>query len=154
MILNSLFDVLRGWPKEGAIDESFTINQTTPGTDDSLPMGTVIYINTSGFAQAATTPNRSSANSVATWVVVAGNDDFSSQFVHKVVALRSNAMLKLDPSNFNSGSYTVGTKLTFSAGKWQPAATNNQIIGEVLQNNAATDGTLVVMYTGGGEASF
>lgn len=152
MRLNSKFDVLRGWPKEGAIDESFGIHQTTPGTDDSLPLGTVITIGTDGLAVAATTPNRSSANSVSTWIVVEGNDDFSSQFVRKVVALRANAMFRLDPSNFNAGSYTPSTKLTFSAGKWQVAVATNQLIGEVLQDNTATDGTIVVMYTGGDAA--
>ena len=154
MLLNSKFDVLRGWPREGAIDESFGIHQTVPGTDDSLPLGTVFQIGTDGLAVAATTPNRSTTNAVATWVVVAGNDDFSSQFVHKVVGLRSNAVFKLDPANFNAGTYTPGTKLTFSAGKWQVAAANNQIIGEVLQDNTATDGTITVMYTGGESASF
>jgi hypothetical protein len=154
MILNSKFDVLRGWPREGAIDENFTIMQTVPGVDDLLPLGTVINVNATGFAVAATTPNRAAANAVATWIVVAGNDDFSSQFVHKVVGLRANAEFKLDPSNFNAGVYTPGTKLTFSAGKWQPSVAGNQIIGEVLQDNTATDGTIVVFYTGGDANSF
>lgn len=154
MILNSLFDVMRGWPREGAIDESFVIHQTSPPVYDLLPSGTVVAVQTDGTVAAASTPNRSSANATATWVVVEGNDDFSAQFVNKAVCLRANAELKLDPSNFNAGSYTPGTKLTFSSGKWQPAATNNQIIGEVLQDNTATDGTIVVFYTGGGEASF
>jgi hypothetical protein len=149
MLLNSKFDVLRGWPREGAIDEVFPINQTVPGTDDLLPLGMVFFVNTTGKAEAATTPNRAAANAVATWVVVAGNDDFSSQFTKKVVGLRANAEFKLDPSNFNAGVYTPGVKLTFSAGKWQPAVAGNQIIGEVLQDNTATDGTIVVMYTGG-----
>ncbi len=153
MLLNSKFDVLRGWPREGAIDEVFPINQTVPGTDDLLPLGMVFFVNATGKAEAATTPNRAAANAVATWVVVAGNDDYSSQFTHKVVGLRSNAEFKLDPSNFNAGVYTPGTKLTFSAGKWQVAVATNQIIGEVLQDNTATDGTIVVMYTGGDAAA-
>src|SRR5882672_8969433 len=135
MILNSKFDVLRGWPREGAIDDSFVIHQTVAGTDDALPLGMVIKVGTDGQAVAATTPNRSTTNAVATWVVVEGNADFSSQFVHKVVCLRANAEFKLDPSNFNAGTYTPGVALTFSAGKWQPAATNDQIIGEVLIDN-------------------
>ncbi len=153
MLLNSKFDVLRGWPREGAIDESFTIHQTVSGTDDSLPLGTVVAVQTDGTVAAATTPDRTAVNSVATWVVVAGNDDFSSQFVHKVACLRANAMFKLDPANFNAGTYTPGTKLTFSAGKWQVAAAKNQIIGEVLQDNTATDGTITVFYTGGDAAA-
>lgn len=154
MRLNSLFDVLRGWPREGAIDDSFKIHQTTPGTDDSLPLGTVVSVQSDGTVAAATTPDRSTTNAVATWVVVEGNDDFSGQFVHKVVCLRANAEFKLDPSNFNAGTYTPGTKLTFSAGKWQVAALHNQIIGEVLIDNTATDGTITVFYTGGDTASF
>src|SRR5258706_284678 len=148
MILNSLFDVLRGWPREGAIDDSFGIHQTVAGTDDALPLGMVVTIGTDGKAVAATTPDRSTTNAVATWVVVEGNSDFSSQFVHKVVCLRANAEFKLDPSNFNAGTYTPGVKLTFSAGKWQPVggAAHNQIIGEVLIDNTATDGTITVFY--------
>ncbi len=154
MKLNSLFDVLRGWPREGAIDDAFVIHQTTPPTPDALPLGTVVAVQSDGTVAAATTPDRTAANAVATWVVVEGNDDFSAQFVNKVVCLRANAEFKLDPSNFNAGVYTPGTKLTFSAGKWQPAVAKNQIIGEVLQDNTATDGTITVFYTGGDTASF
>ena len=152
-VLNSKFDVLRGWPKEGAIDETWLIHQTVAGTDDSLPLGTVVTIDaTSGGAKAATTPNRTSANGTSVWVVVAGNDDFSSQFVHKVVALRSNAMFQLDPANLTAGSYVRGSKLSFTAGKWKVAAATEQVIGEVLQDRTAIDGTVVVMYTGGDAA--
>jgi hypothetical protein len=153
MILNSKFDVLRGWPREGAIDESFVINQTVPGTPDLLPLGTVVRVTATGTAAAATTPDRTTTNAVATWVVVAGNDDFSSQFVNKVVGLRANAMFKLDPANLNAGTYTPGTKLTFSAGKWQPAVATNQVVAEVLADNTATDGTVTVFYTGGDAAA-
>lgn len=151
MLLNSKFDVPRGWPKEGAIDETFPIHQTTPGTDDSLPLGTIVEIDaTSGGAKASTTPNRTSANAKATWVVVAGNDDFSSQFVHKVVALRSNAVFVLDyTANCDAGTWTRGSKVTFNAGKWKVAAANDQVIGEVLQDNSVASGTVTVFYTGG-----
>lgn len=154
MILNSKFDVLRGWPREGAIDESFTIMQTTPGTDDALPLGMVCVINSTSKAVAATTPNRSTTNAAATWIVVEGNADFSSQFVHKVVMLRSNAMFKLDPANLEAGTYTPGAKLSFNAGKWKVAATNNQVIGEVLYDDTAIDGTITVFYTGGEAGAF
>lgn len=149
MLLNSKFDVLRGWPREGAIDESFVIKQTTPGTDDALPLGTVFKVGTDGKAVAASTPNRSTTNAVATWIVVAGNDDFSSQFTHKVVGLRANAMFKLDPANIAAGTYTAGVKLSFSSGQWTAASTNNQVIGEVIEDLTAVDGTIIVMYTGG-----
>ena len=153
MRLNSLFDVLRGWPREGAIDDAFLIHQTAPPAYDALPLGTVVAVQTDGTVAAATTPNRTTTNPVATWIVIEGNDDFSAQFVNKVVCLRSNAELKLDPANFNAGVYTPGVKVSFAAGKFQVAVATNQIIGEVLQDNPATDGTIVVMYAGGDAAA-
>lgn len=152
MLLNSKFDILRGYPKEGAIDETFPIH-VSGGVFDSIVLGMVIKMNTDGTVSAATTPNRSTTEAVATWVVVDGNDDFSGLFLEKAVCLRSNAMFRLDPSNFNSGTYTPTTKLTFDTGKWKPATTNDQIIGEVIEDNTATDGTIVVYYTGGDTAA-
>lgn len=152
MNLNSKFDILRGWPREGAIDEAFTINQTVPGTNDALPPGTVIFLNSTGKAAAATTPNRTSANGVAVWVVVEGADA-TSTFTNKVVALRGNVMLRLEASNWNAGTYNIGTKLTFTAGKWAVAAATNQVIGEVMAK--AADGTTMdVFFTGGDVAAF
>lgn len=152
MLLNSKFDILRGYPKEGAIDETYPIHVTT-GTFDSVTLGMVVKLGTDGAVIAATTPDRSTVEAISTWVVVEGNDDPAGAFLQKAVCLRSNAVFRLDPSNLNAGSYPPSTRLTFSAGKWQPAVTNNQIIGEVLEDNTATDGTIVVYYSGGDTAA-
>lgn len=152
MLLNSKFDILRGYPKEGAIDETFPIHSSS-GTFDSIVLGMVVKVGTDGAVVAASTPDRSTVEAVSTWVVVEGNDDISGAFLQKAVCLRSNAVFRLDPSNLNAGPYTPGVRLTFSAGKWQPAVTNNQIIGEVLEDNTATDGTIVVYYSGGDTAA-
>lgn len=152
MLLNSKFDILRGYPKEGAIDETYPIHVAS-GTFDSIVLGMVVKLGTDGAVVAATTPDRSTVEAISTWVVVEGNDDPAGAFLQKAVCLRSNAVFRLDPSNFNAGSYTPSTRLTFSAGKWQPAVTNNQIIGEVLEDNTATDGTIVVYYSGGDTAA-
>jgi hypothetical protein len=152
MLLNSKFDILRGYPNGGAIDETFPIH-SSGGVFDSIVLGMVVRVGTDGAVIAASTPDRSTVEAVATWVVVEGNDDFSGLFLEKAVCLRSNAVFRLDPSNFNAGTYTSGVKLTFVSGKWQPAVTNNQIIGEVIEDNTATDGTIVVMYTGGETAA-
>lgn len=155
MRLNNKFDVLRGWPREGALDETFPIHQTVAGTDDALVPGMVCTVDaTSGGLKATTTPNRTSADAVATWIIVEANDDFSSQFVKKAVGLRANAMFRLDPANLAAGTYTRGVKLSFNAGKWKPAAITEQIIGEVIKDDTAVDGTIVVYYDGGTAAKF
>lgn len=151
MRLNGLFDVLRGWPREGAIDESFPVHKTV-GVLDTVVPGNVVYVNTDGEVQLASTGDRTSVDGTPVWVVVEGTDDFSGQFVEKAVCLRRNAMFRLDPANFSTGTYAVGTLLSFSAGKWQEAAITEQVIGEVIANDVAVDGTIVVYYSGGLDA--
>ena len=151
MLLNSKFDVMRGWPQEGALAETFTV-YSPGGVPVALPAGTVIYKRSDGTVTTATTPNRTNTNPVATWVVVEGNDDYSGAFLNKVVAIRANAMLRLDPSNFTAATLPAGTKLTFSAGDFVAAVATNQIIAEVVTDDQAANGTLVIYYTGGDTA--
>src|SRR2546422_56239 len=95
-LLNSKFDILRGWPREGAVDESFPIHVTT-GTVDTLKQGMLVMQDTTdGSAKLAAT--NTAAKPV--YVVIEGNDDFSAQFVSKVVTLKGGCELRLDPANF------------------------------------------------------
>ena len=65
MRLNGLFDVLRGWPREGAIDESFPVHKTV-GVLDTVVPGNVVYVNTDGEVQLATTPNAATPHNLDT----------------------------------------------------------------------------------------
>jgi hypothetical protein len=58
-------------------------------------------------------------------------------------------MFRLDPSNFAAGVYVPNTLLSYSLGQWKVAAAGEQVIGEVIRNDSATNGTLVVYYDGG-----
>ena len=117
-------------------------------------MGTVVTVQTDKVRWTRPpTPDRSSANEIPTWLVVEGNDDFSGTFTGKVVALRKNAVVKLDPANFNAGSYTPGVLVTFGHRQVQAAAAaHDQIIGEVLRDDTAIDGTITIYYDGGSTA--
>ena len=150
MRLNSKFDILRGWPREGAIDETFPVH-VTAGTPDALPLGTIVTMQSDGSMAVASTPDRTAANALPVWVVIEGNDDFSGTFLQKVVCLRGNAQLKFDPSNINAGAYTYGSPVSFTSGKLKLATTKDQIIGEAL-GPVAADGTLTVEYSGGSTA--
>jgi hypothetical protein len=149
-LLNNLFDILRGWPHGGAIDTSWPVH-VTGGTPDVLPPGAVVKIGAAdGAAILASTPDMSTTDAVPTWVVIESNMDFSGQFLSKVVCLRANAVFRLDPSNIiTSASWAVGALCSFSAGQWKYAAANDQVIGEVLVDNRAVDGTMQVYYHGG-----
>lgn len=151
MLLNSKFDILRGWPKEGAIEETFDV-YSPGGTPVTLPAGTVIYKRSDNTVDLADTGNRTSANGIATWVVIEGNNDYSGAFLNKVVALRANVMFKLDPANFTAAALPAGAKLTMQSGIWTLAVATNQIIGEVVTDNQNIDGTIDVYYSGGDTA--
>ncbi len=148
MILNDKFDVLRGWPREGALDESFPAKKTA-GVPVVLAPGDVVRMLPDGTVDKATTPNLSAADPIAPWVVVEGTNDYSGRFTGKVVCLRANAMFRLDPANFIPGTYNRATLVSFDGGRFKVAAANDQVIGEVIANDVATDGTLTVYYHGG-----
>lgn len=152
-LLNNLFDVLRGWPNAQAIDETFPVH-VTAGVPDVLPPGSVVSVQADGTVALATTPNLGAADAIPTWVVVESNQDFSGQFLEKVVCLRKNAEFRLDPSGFIAGAYAVGSLVSFSAGKFKLAASGDQIVGEVTADNRATNGTLNIYYHGGAIKKF
>lgn len=148
MILASKFDVLRGWPKEGAIDECFPVHLSS-GVPDSIPLGSLVAVQSDGSVALATTVNVATTNGTAVWIVVEGNDDFSGTFLQKVNCIRGNAMVRLDPANFAAGSYPPGTQVSFASGLAKVAAANDQVIGEVIEDDIAVDGTIVVYFSGG-----
>src|SRR5262245_35766539 len=133
MILNSKFDVLRGWPRAGAIDDTFPIH-VVAGTPVVLPAGTVVSPQPDGSVDRATSPD-ATADPLPIWVVVEGNDDFSGRFLQKAVCVRSNVELRLDPSNFVAGPYTPTSPLSFVDGQFVLATAGQQVIAEVVENN-------------------
>ena len=138
-LLNNLFDILRGWPHGGAIDETFPVH-VTAGVPDVLPPGSVVKIGASdGAAILASTPDMSTLDHVPTWVVIESNQDFSGQFLQKVVCLRAGAVFRLDPSNIiSSGSWAVGALVSFSGGQWKYAAANEPAIAMPRRSSSAS----------------
>jgi hypothetical protein len=150
-LLNKKFDVLRGWPREGAIDRTFPVH-VVAGAPVSIPIGSIVVPQADGSVDLATVA-ASTVQPQPVWLVVEGNDDYSATFVGKVNCIKGNAEVRLDPSNYVAGTYNVNTPLTFSAGKFQPVVTGNQIIGHVMKDDRSVDGTLVIFYTGGATLS-
>lgn len=152
MNLNQLFDVVRGFNPEGSgpsIPESFVPKATLSNSVAALVPGHVVYIYSDGTVDVATTPNMSSASPVGVWMVVMAND-FDNTFTGKVVCVRGNVMVKTDV--IDTSALVVGSLVSFSAGKLILAASTNQVVGEVVEDNRTAglaDGTITVMFTGG-----
>jgi hypothetical protein len=144
----SKFDTPRGYPNGSALAEPFKIKLTgSPLAPASLPQGTLVTQELQGtetVMAAATTPNLSSADPIDVWVVVEGNDDYSGEYVKKIMACKCGSGLIWETDQFAAGTYTPGVPLSFSAGKLKVKAANEQIIGHVLDDFSATKGTIRV----------
>jgi hypothetical protein len=146
MLLNSKFDVTRGYPNGSALAEPFAIKKTgSPLVPVSLPLGTLITQELQSGAtvvDAATTPDLSSADPIDVWLVVEGNDDYSGEYVEKVMAVKCLSGVIWETDQFAAGSYTPGTPVSFSAGQLKVKGANEQIIGHVLDDNSSTTGKI------------
>jgi hypothetical protein len=146
MLLNSKFDITRGYPNGSALSEPFAIKKTgSPLAPVSLPQGTLVTQELQSGAtvvDAATTPDLSSADPIDVWLVVEGNDDYSGEYVEKVMACKCLSGIIWETDQYTAGSYPPGTPVSFSAGKLKVKGANEQIIGHVLDDLTATKGTL------------
>lgn len=147
-ILNSKFDILRGYPNGSASVWPFPIKKTgSPATPVSIPAGTLVTQELDGgqtVVDKATTPDLSSADPIEVWLVVEGNDDYSGEFVEKVATAKPGTGLIWETDDYAAGSYTPGTPVSFSGGQIKVKAANEQIVGYVLEDRTATKGTVVV----------
>lgn len=147
-LLNSKFDTPRGYPNGSALAEPFKIKKTgSPLAPVSLPQGSLItQEDQSGetVMDLATTPDLSVADPIDVWVVVEGNDDYSGEYVEKVMACKCGSGLIWETDQFAAGSYPPGTPLSFSAGELKVKAANEQIIGHVLDDLTTSKGTIRV----------
>jgi hypothetical protein len=150
-LLNSKFDILRGYPNGSALTWPFPIKTAgSPPVPVALPGGTIVTQELQAgqtVVDKATSPNITSANPKEPWLVVEGNDDFSGQFVGKCACAKLGSGIIFETDQYDTGTYTPGVPVTMNAGKIASRATpdaTKQIIGFVLEDRTATKGTVVV----------
>jgi len=150
-LLNSKFDILRGYPNGSALTWPFPIKTSgSPPVPVNLPGGTIVTQELQAgqtVVAAATSPIMTSANPKEPWLVVEGNDDFSSQFVGKCACAKLGSGIIFETDQYDTGTYTPGVPVTMNGGKIASLATpdaTKQIIGFVLEDRTATRGTVVV----------
>jgi len=147
------FDVLRGWPKEGAIDLVFKANAASITTP--IKAGQLIQYDTAGGIgeiELATAVDIEAVGTKPIFLCVEGNEDFSGSFLDKVVALESNCVAVLESVHnytFNAGM-VPGAALTYAAGLWILASNvDHHVVGYVMENKHATNSTITVKFNGG-----
>jgi len=143
--LNSLFDVIRGWPENATIEQDFKQHSSVP-SDAPLIEGDVCFQQDDGTLARATAANWGTAagTSVAAlataltqdkqfWLVVSGATAQNFDGLQhgnvggtlgylpwKVVAIRGTYMF--ETTEFVAGAYTIGTNVTVVAGKLNSVA--------------------------------
>lgn len=148
--LDDKFDVIRGWEPGGdaSIDQSLPPKKNV-GVPVTLLPGTVVVMDANGDIDVASTAadvTLGTATPAQVYVVVEGNgSDTSAQFVEKVVCLRGKLTVKTDKFN-GAHSFPVAGRVTFNSGLLEDRAgtATTQDVGVVIENNVASDGTIVV----------
>ena len=137
-ILNSLFDVVRGWPNENAIDETAEQNSAI-GAGSPLIEGDIVKMESDGTWNRATSEDYAAAGSVSAlagllaakelfWVVCSGVEDdqydglnqgyVGADFTYvpwKITAIRDHIMFKTQ--RFVAGrAYAPGDAISVDAG--------------------------------------
>ena len=146
--LNSPFDVVRGWPHGGAVDEAFPVDTalTVPLTEGQL----VVLVDNGGVTSVTHPPApaaEGSATPTRLRMVIQGNDQSDGKFTGKVVTLRGEFTVKTD--KFVAGAYTVGELVTWSSNVNEEGfitkrtVANEEVVGEVLEYDSV-NGVLTV----------
>lgn len=148
--LDDKFDVLKGWEPGGdaSVDQSFP-PEVVGGTPVTLLPGTIVTLDANGDVNTATSPadvSLGTAQPLQVYVVVEGNgDDYSAQFVEKVVCLRGKLTCRTDKLQA-AQTFPIGGKVSYNTGLLEDAGATatTQVIGTVIANNVSVDGTIDV----------
>lgn len=147
-LLNSKFDTPRGYPNGSALAEPFAIKKTgSPLAAVTLNQGKLVTQETQNgmtVMDLATTPNLSIHDAIDVWLVVEGNDDYSGEYVEKIMAVKPLSGVIWETDDFAVDTYPAGTPLTFDGGQLKKKTANDQLIGHVLHDFTATKGTIWV----------
>lgn len=136
------FDVVRGWPFGGAIEDSYGVTAS-----ETLKEGRIVTLASTGLLTGtlAAPPDLTVAIPAQVFMVIQGNDQYDGKFVRKAVVLRGNFTVKTE--KYVSTNLVVGSPLTWDEtdgdgeGYLILAAAKEQVIGYV-ESIDATAGVL------------
>lgn len=178
-ILNSAFDVIRGWPDESTFEDTFVPDDAVP-SGNPLTEGDIVSLtgNAADAVDRATGTDLASAvtandggaalaEALVTlpqlWLVVSGNSsleydglkqgggsDGSEYIADKVVCIRGH--YQFETTNFDAGSYVAGDAVTANAGAVARIPTDNPGLRQFGEVRVAETSDGVLTVTVGGAA--
>jgi hypothetical protein len=103
---STVFDVLRGWPNGGAVEESYAV---TSGA--TVAEGTFVVLGTAGTVAV---PSSVVTAAITLRLVIQGSDQSDAKFVGKVVTLRGPVTIKSEKFLTGATAITKGALLAVS----------------------------------------
>lgn len=135
------FDILRGWPFGGAIEESFQVK-----TGDTLKEGQLAeFDGTTGKLKLMATSSDTTLNNQAELginravLVIQGNDQYDAKFVGKVVTLRGPVTIKTEKYTgaVNAGDYlTWDTSSNYEGYLKTAVVADSIVVGRCLESDS------------------
>lgn len=129
------YQVRKGWPSDGAIDE-----QVTAATGQTVTDGMFVTIAAGKASVGSYAAAEAAADPLYGFVI--GKEDLKGYFV----ALMSPAIIELDSACYAAGTYTANQALTIKDGKLAPTTeVKEKVVAKVISFDA-TSGTMLVMF--------
>lgn len=131
------YQILKGWPHEGALDIVAPAASASPAVN-----GTVGYLKDDG-TMALVNYAANAADNALMPLFCFDTDSLTG----KVVGLASPAVIKIDSTMYDTGTYTPNVALTVKAGKFANLAGTERTVGRVISRNSTT-GDMVIAFFG------
>ncbi len=131
------YQILKGWPHEGAMDLV-----AAPAATSGATNGSVAYLKDDGTMALVTYASTGADN--AKMPLFCFDTD---TLANKVVGLASPAIIKLSSDLYDTGTYTPNVPLTVTAGKFSNLAGTERTVGRVISRNATT-GDMIIAWFG------
>ena len=133
------FDILRGWPKGGAVEK-----ELIPKAGVELVEGDLVEMLTDGTVDKVTL---ASGDDKVVFCIVEGNkecDSYSGHYLGKCVGIAGD--YEVISTKFAAGAYTPGVNVTVIAGQWDLITAGEPVMGMVTAYDSVA-GTLTVLAT-------
>lgn len=122
------YQIVRGWPSAGSLDEPLKV---ADGVE--IVKGSVATLDAAGLAIVADyADDGSNAGDLAFFVI--DNDALAKT----LVGLKSGMIIECDADHYVAGAYTVNQPITAVGGKFAPVVGSEKVVGKVRSFNAVT----------------
>ena len=131
------YQIRKGWPSAGAIDESFEPATATAEFAKTLK-GFVVDLASTGKVGLASYTGGTKTTGIPFFCYDYGT------IPAQALCIKSPCVIECDADHYESGTYNVGGKVTALAGKFKPWTDGDGEVGTIL---AFDNGTLRVLWT-------